>query len=386
MIHVETASSWTMRFRFQKQFSEEDIKRWRRIALFFGSHCRYHEAEKHYERTLREARILYSKTDPRLLEIELHLAGLYTMLERLNEAEELYRQCATELEQSGSSSLALFDCYLGLAHVLKRKDFDGEQQLLSYAEQKFESFVSKDDAKLFSITKALATTESETGNFSEAEASCRGILAHHVRDHGEKDHRVLLVRHELASTYFLQGRFAEARLEFESLIALWEQDTGGDHPLVLKFKQALAWTYLKQGELLRAKDLFNSVVDGFDKVLGKANRKSALSLLSMGGVLIHLHEFAEAREALVRSLDAFRAQPPGLWGDKIAVIIKLAAFINQQIGKERYPPVLAAALSEYPASLKTRSPTAFDPRQHDDVERGRAMYRIRSIHPRSKSI
>ena len=329
------------------------------IAGFVHLHSIMEVATLRSLRTSKADQDFYNKWDLQIFKLELRLADIYLALNRLNDAEKTYRQCATAFEQScGPSSLEALKSYRGLGSTLQEKgDFHGAKKLLVHVIQGFELALPNDHSDIVHAIESLARTESRMGNYVEAVTLYQKVLAKYVRDHGDKYASVRRIRDAMAVSFVRQKRFEEARLQFEALVELIEPVEGSNDPYVLRVQAYLAMTYLRQGELLKAKDLFTSVIDGHDTVLEKRNYGLAWSLLGMAQVLLSLKEYAEARQALVPSLSAFRAQSKSIPAKDIPRIMEGVRFIDQHIRQEGWSSVLGSALSDFAALSADDEPT-----------------------------
>lgn len=93
----------------------------------------------------------------------------------------------------------------------------------------------------------------EQGNYAQAEAEYRIVLAAYLQALGADHLYALTTRHNIARMIGGQGNYTQAEAEFRILLADETRVLGGDHPRTLATRYRIAQIMAKQGIAPRQK-------------------------------------------------------------------------------------------------------------------------------------
>ena len=101
-------------------------------------------------------------------------------------------------------------------------------------------------------------------------------------------------RHNLALLYSSLGDLHDARREFQSVIDTWERTLGREHPNVARALTALAETLARQGLHREARNYFERALAIREKVYGRDHLLVGSTLSVLSGTMARLGEVGRA--------------------------------------------------------------------------------------------
>lgn len=262
---AEVATTW------QAWLPDENI-----VSPFFclGRFCTaqgaFDQAAHWYEQCLSEARNRLDNNHLATASSLTHLADLYYIQYRYQEAEPLYQEALRILQQVlGEEHLAVAISLTNLANLYKAQGHYSEseplyQRSLSIQEQR----LGTEHPSIAQSLNNLAVLYDNQGRYSEAEPLYQQALAMYQQLLGSEHPDVAQNLNNLAVLYHNQGRYSEAELLYQQALAMRQWLLGSKHPDVAQSLNNLAGIYYRQGYYSGAEPLYQQALEIVEQQLG----------------------------------------------------------------------------------------------------------------------
>ena len=139
---------------------------------------------------------------------------------------------------------------------------------LDTARHKLEGKYAPDSPEALYFRKILANALYAQGNYAEAEAEYRALLASHQGELGPEHLDMLGSRNNLANVLYAEGKHAEAEAEYRAILAVMERVQGPEHPGTLGSRNNLAAALQSQGKHAEAEAEYRAVLAVMERVQG----------------------------------------------------------------------------------------------------------------------
>ncbi len=248
--------------------------------------------------------------DPHLAAARVHLAEFLAPLNKLEEAERLYRQALASRQKTfGDDDPATFEAVNNLASFLKsagRLDESCALHQKLYATQ--QKVLGGQHPQTLMTANNLAGALKDLNRFKESESLYRLLIERLPEVLGNEHPHVCASFSNYASLLTRMEQFEDAEGLYRKALDCARRSLGGDHPTTLALTNNLADVLGKMGRNEDAAVLFGMVVDTADRILPDGHWYRAAFAGRYGECLYELGRYAEAEPQLLAAYEQFSDQ------------------------------------------------------------------------------
>lgn len=135
----------------------------------------------------------------------------------------------------------------------------------------------------------------------EAFERAKALIAQHI---GDRSVEYATVVNNLAGTYRVAGELNKAKLCFIECAAIYEGTIGKDNTLYCSVLNNLALVYQDEGDYENAEENLRSAL-AFSSTLPQEQPECAITLSNIGALYLAKNELDQAKEFLVKSVEAY---------------------------------------------------------------------------------
>ena len=250
--------------------------------------------------------------------------------EEINKALEIRKQ----LLYNNHPDIALSYLALGNFHL-----FQGEHEQANNYFGKTLSIVNSQDnvisPQIASIIQNLGEGERIMGNYEQAEKHLLNALDIYNQLYNGPHVHLAICKKSLADVYRDSNGFSAAESYYFKAIETLERAVGGEHPLRRPILQGKAKMYTMQGDHASAEPLLREAMALLESVLDPNHPRLAEARLALGECLVMLHQYSEAEELLIQSLETHRKSSDEVSQDAMKINLEHLVKLYETMGKDR---------------------------------------------------
>jgi CHAT domain-containing protein/Tfp pilus assembly protein PilF len=278
------------------------------LASGYVEQGRFEESRQLSLECLSAVESIYGKTSPQTAIVLGNVAGVFSALGDLEQAEKAYARSVQLLEGRSGKEGALANNLMNLASIHSdRGDYTRALSLLDRAIAIAERQYGKTNYQVALIRNNVAVIHQGLGQFERAEELHRGILKTLEATIGPSHPDIARTLNNLAIVLEKQGQMDEAEALYRRGLAVRETQLGADHPATLIALDSLAKFLVNQGRLDEAEPLIQRSLSGRTEKLGARHPLRAYSLMALAGLRLRQERVGEA-EQLFRDALALRQE------------------------------------------------------------------------------
>jgi tetratricopeptide (TPR) repeat protein len=291
-LHAEVSSRWVLSGEMERKaisrgpdkvdFDETKEKEITLVAImllgdFYADQGKLAEAEKMYERALREREEALGTRHPSTLETVSNLGNIYLNQGNLAEAEKMFKRALRGKEEVlGTKHTSTLDTVnnLGILYLDQGKLVEAEK-MLERALRGCEEALGAGHRSTLGTVNNLGILYLDQGKLVEAEKMLERALRGCEEALGAGHRSTLDTVHNLGVLYADQGKLIEAEKMYERALRGYEDAIGLEN--VGTYRPALdtMWNggtlYVKQGKLTQAREAYSMALMGFQIILGPSS-------------------------------------------------------------------------------------------------------------------
>ena len=220
--------------------------------------------------------------------------------------------------------------------------------------QKTRSIVNSQDnvvsPQIASIIQSLGEGERIMGNYEQAVLHLNKALDIYQTLYTGPHVHIAICKKSLADVYRDSDDFTTAKCYYDNALESLIKAVGEDHPLRRPILQGKARMYSQMGEHAAAEPLLDEVLALLEAVLNPHHPRIANARLRLGTCLMELHQYAEAEEMLLKSLETYQEFPDennqSAKEDNLAQLVKLYDIIGKDSAAKKHSEQLAGILEK----------------------------------------
>ena len=254
----------------EKDFGTSDftLLAMQNLAFIYTIRDRHDEAEILYKRVIFESEKRSDKET--VWQTMLDLGRSYRDQDRYKEAEEyLERALDASKEMFGSAHINTLQTELDLATVYAGQNRCNKAKALYVrALSLYEEALGATHDETLNCVQKLAKFYTTQGQYAEAESLYNRALIGYKKQFDEKNFETLSTMSDLTTMYGEQGQYDKAIQLGERIFAVGREDLGKTHIQTMVITFYLAELYEKKGCLNKAKELFEWALAEYVKIFG----------------------------------------------------------------------------------------------------------------------
>jgi eukaryotic-like serine/threonine-protein kinase len=240
--------------------------------------------------------------------------------------------------------------YIALGnYYLRQSDHESAKKYF----QKTHSVINSQDRiispQIASIFQNLGEGERIMGDYEQAETLLHKALDIYQSLYNGPHVHIAICKKSLADVYRDNNDFPAALRYYGNSLESLKKAVGSDHPLRRPILQGKARLYSQMGEHAAAEPLLREVLALLEAVLNPHHPRIANARLMLGTCLLELHQFTEAEELLVTSLETYREFPDENQRAKkenLKQLVKLYELLGQDRAAKKHSDHLAGIMEE----------------------------------------
>jgi tetratricopeptide (TPR) repeat protein len=275
----------------------------RNLAVYYSRQGRLREAEELYELGLKRSK---DAAKPRKFEIEIlnNLGNLFLQSDRLEEADEMFRQALDISERTFSPehrlSLRTVN-HLGVC-LLQKGQLDEAGVMLERALEGRRDVCRPDHLSTSETALNLGQLYSRQGDNDKAQKMLLMALRGREGVLGANHPLTLETVSNLGNLHYMQGKPAETKKRFCQALEGFEQAYGPDHTSTLQLACNLGQLYMEYHELVQAEKMFSRAWRGYEQAFG-TNLTLRLGMINdLGFLYVIQGKVDEAEEMYLQAL------------------------------------------------------------------------------------
>jgi tetratricopeptide (TPR) repeat protein len=186
----------------------------------------------------------------------------------------------------------------------------GEHAAALREAQRALAMLPADDLEAVDIRNTIGIIQSAQGNYAEAEAAHRDVLARRRAALGEGHPKVADSLDNLGVVRFHQGAYAEARKDYEQALALRIAVLGAGHRDVGTSHNNLGGLLMETGDVRGAAEHLEAALRIYESRLGPSHSSLAIPLSNLGELATRRGDFSQAIRYCNRALALDEATAP----------------------------------------------------------------------------
>jgi serine/threonine protein kinase/Flp pilus assembly protein TadD len=247
---------------------------------------------------------------PDTLNSMAHVAKLYHLRGRYDDAEALFKQVLEGYRQvAGPDDAFMLATMLSYADLCQeRTRFDDAEGLLKQVVDGYRRLYGPNHRATLDSIHTLARLYEDRGRFDEAEDLCQQVLGAYRRQLGPNHLDTLDCMECLARIYRARGRHDDAVTLFKQVLECFRHKLGPEHGSTLGTMANLALVYKDRGRLDEAEPLLKQVLDAYRRKLGPDHPNTLVSMDNLGGVYLARGRYDAAEPLFKAALEGYRRQ------------------------------------------------------------------------------
>jgi eukaryotic-like serine/threonine-protein kinase len=191
-----------------------------------------------------------------------------------------------------------------------------------------------------SIFQSLGEGERIMGDYGQAETLLHKALDIYQTLYKGAHVHIAICKKSLADVYRDKDSFSSAESYYDKAMESLKAAVGDDHPMRRPILQGKAEMYFRMGDHAAAEPLLREVLELLEAVLNPDHPRIANARLRLGTCLLILHQYSEAEELLIKSLETYRKNPDGnnqgAKKENLEQLVKLYEIIGQDSFAKKY--------------------------------------------------
>ncbi|MEM9087480.1 MAG: tetratricopeptide repeat protein [Cyanobacteria bacterium P01_F01_bin.53] len=285
------------------------------LAHVYTIQNRLSEAEALYTQALELSQKQLGEGHPDIANSLNNLANVYASQNRFQEAEALYLQTLEVTKKSlGEDHITMATGLNNLGLLYSNQDrFSESEALHLQALTITKNTLGENHPTVAKGCNSLANIYASQGRFAEAEPFYQQELAITRQSYGERHIAIANSLNNLALLYKSQNRFREAEPLYKQALDITVHNLGENHPMVAKNLNNLANVYSGQDRFREAEPLYTLAIDINNRTLGEDHPDVATSINNLALLYKTQCRFSEAEPLYLKALQiceqSFREDP-----------------------------------------------------------------------------
>lgn len=204
--------------------------------------------------------------------------------------------------------------------------------------------------QMASIFQNLGEGERIMDNYDQAEALLLKALEIYQSLYTGPHVHIAICKKSLADVYRDSNNFTAAASYYDKAMESLKEAVGEDHPLRRPILQGKARMYSQMGEHAAAEPLLGEILALLEAVLNPHHPRIANARLALGTCLMELHQYTEAEEMLLKSLETYQEFPDEnnqrAKKENLAQLVKLYEILEKDSIAKRHSDQLAGILEK----------------------------------------